>query len=74
LLTRRGTALVEVSPPGSASRRVAVRLLRAGEVSASFPWATLSATDAASVAGAAGFSLVARWRLGRRWFVELGAC
>jgi SAM-dependent methyltransferase len=74
LLSPGGTALVEVAPPELASRRLTVRLQRAGEISSAFPWATLSAADAASVAGAAGFAVVECWKMGRRWFVELAAC
>jgi SAM-dependent methyltransferase len=74
VLSPGGAALVEVAPPGSTSRRLALRLHRAGEVSSPFPWATTSADDVASVAASAGFVIVDRWQLGRRWFVELARC
>jgi SAM-dependent methyltransferase len=74
LLRPGGTVLVEVGPPAATTRRLALRLRLAHEVSAPFPWAVVSAADATALARASGFAAVDRWHAGRRWFAELRWC
>ncbi|HWC84137.1 MAG TPA: class I SAM-dependent methyltransferase [Pseudonocardiaceae bacterium] len=68
LLDRRGSALVEVDPPGVGLRRQQARLATG---TGWFPWARLGADAIATQAAAAGFT--PRWRAeyAGRWFVEL---
>lgn len=68
LLAPRGSALVEIEPPGSGVRNRPVRLNGRGDW---FPWAWLGADAVADTAGKAG--LRAEWLAedGGRWFTEL---
>jgi SAM-dependent methyltransferase len=74
LLTAAGVVLAEVGEPMAGSRRLALRLRLAHEVSKPFPWAVVGDADAAALAGASGFAVADRWRAGGRWFVELRRC
>jgi SAM-dependent methyltransferase len=74
LLVPGGAVLAEVGTPTARSRRLALRLRLAHELSAPFPWAIVSAADVDALARASGFAVVDRWRAGRRWFVELRRC
>ena len=74
LLVPGGAVLAEVGEPMAGSRRLALRLRLAHEVSYPFPWAVVGGADADALAGATGFAVADRWRAGGRWFVELRRC
>jgi SAM-dependent methyltransferase len=74
LLTAAGAVLAEVGEPMAGSRRLALRLRLAHEVSNPFPWAVVGGADAEALAGASGFAVADRWRARGRWFVELRRC
>jgi SAM-dependent methyltransferase len=74
LLQPGGAVLADVGEPRSRSRRLALRLRHAEEVSTPFPWAVVSASDIGPLARASGFAVVERWSDPLRWFVELRRC
>ena len=71
LLAPGGAVVVELDPPGTPTQRVRIRLEAGDAVSEWFPWAHVSADDAAKAADAAG--LVVGWTVaaGGRWFAAL---
>ena len=72
LLTDDGRLLVELDPPGSPTRTFRARVeSSSGRTSSWFPWAHVSASDAVTVARAAGLSLTEVWHAGGRWFADL---
>jgi SAM-dependent methyltransferase len=71
LLRPRGLVLAEVDPPGTAGRRLTVRMEVGGTAGGWFPWATVGADDVGALAGRAGFDAGRPWCAGRRWFVVL---
>jgi SAM-dependent methyltransferase len=73
LLRPGGQVLVELDPPGSGLRTTRVRLEHGGAVSGWFEWAHVAADAIERPAAEAGFTLVDRWREGRRWFGQLTA-
>jgi SAM-dependent methyltransferase len=70
LLAVGGTALVEVDPPGSTTRRLTVRIEHADHVSSWFPWARVSADDIAGELVAAGLTPQGVERRDDRWFAR----
>jgi SAM-dependent methyltransferase len=73
LLRPGGLVLVEVEPPGTAGRRLTVRLELGGAAGGWFPWATVGADDMGALAARAGLASGPPWSGGRRWFVDLRA-
>ena len=72
LLAPGGRVLVELEPPSTRTRLVRVRIdSSSGRTSRWFPWAHVSAADAADVAARAGLDVVTRWQESGRWFAEL---
>lgn len=71
LLTPLGQALVEVQPPGTASRSEQVRLRHGGQASAWFPWAYVGVDQIAELARGAGLTSAETWSTDGRWFVSL---
>ncbi|HEU0101870.1 MAG TPA: class I SAM-dependent methyltransferase [Mycobacteriales bacterium] len=72
LLAGRGRILVELGPPGSATRTVRVRVeSSSGRSSSWFPWAHVGAGDIGTAAGAAGLAVARVWHCAGRWFAEL---
>jgi len=71
LITCDGSVLVELDPPGTTSRTVAVRLERGDARSAWFRWAHLDTDDLAGTAAEAGLAVHDRWTVASRWFAEL---
>jgi SAM-dependent methyltransferase len=74
LLAPGGAVLAEVGDPARRSRRLALRLRLAHELSAPFPWAEVSEADVDALARRCRFDVLDRWRAGHRWFVELRRC
>jgi SAM-dependent methyltransferase len=71
LLAPRGVAVVELEPPGVASRKSTARLDLGIGVTGWLPWARVSVDDAERLAAAAGLAMTrARWE-GERWFAWL---
>ncbi|MET7463855.1 methyltransferase domain-containing protein [Nonomuraea sp. NPDC005501] len=66
-----GEVIVEVEPPGVASRVERVRLRRGSTVGEWFGWAVVSADDIARVARSSGFALAECWEELGRWFAGL---
>ena len=71
LLDRGGRVLVEVEPPGVATRSFRARVERGAEQGPWFPWAVVGADGTAAVAAEAGFACSDIWASGRRWFAQL---
>ncbi len=71
LLHPEGVALVELDPPGSASRSAHARIELGGERSGWFPWARVAAGQTATVAAGAGMTMEREWSCGERWFARL---
>jgi SAM-dependent methyltransferase len=71
LLDRRGRAVVEVEPPGSATQRFRARVERGGQCSAWFPWAQVSTDDVEDLAARAGLTADRLVVDGQRWFAHL---
>lgn len=76
LLHPEGIALVELEPPGSATRAARARIELAGERSGWFAWVRVAACEAAAIAAAAEMAIEREWSCGERWFAHLrpGAC
>jgi SAM-dependent methyltransferase len=70
LLAPGGTALIEVDPPGVASRRMTVRIEHADRRGPWFPWARVSADDIAGHLIDAGLVPLGVERFGGRWFAR----
>ncbi len=73
LLAPCGRVIVELEPPGAASRTGILRLAAAGRWSRPFPWARLGADGVASVTAAAGLAVDALGPVEDRWFAVLSA-
>jgi SAM-dependent methyltransferase len=71
LLAPGGRALVEVEPPGTATRVLRARIERGHETGSWFRWAVVGADAVEDLGDLAGFDLLARWQGGERWFVHL---
>jgi SAM-dependent methyltransferase len=71
LLLPGGLAVVELSPPGTATRRERVRLRYRDRLGDWFPWASVSADRIGEFAGAAGLAVTERWTSAGRWFTAL---
>lgn len=71
LLAPGGQVLVETEPPDQHSECTAMVIQSESGRDSWFDWATLSASDAARVAGAAHFGLADCWEDSGRWFVQL---
>jgi SAM-dependent methyltransferase len=68
LLRPGGLVLAEIEPPGTAGRRLTVRLELGGAAGGWFPWATVGADDVGALARRAGLDAGRAWTGGRRWF------
>lgn len=73
LLQPGGVALVEVEPPGVATRPLMVSLETDEARSEWFAWARLSVDGLGPIADAAGFEVAECWQGGSRWFAALVA-
>ena len=73
LLSAKGTALVELDPPGGGVRYGQVRVTTAATGGRWFDWAWLAADAVDEVAGAAGMSTGWVREAGGRWFAEMRA-
>ncbi len=71
LLSPDGVVLVELAPPGSATRAARARIELAGERSGWFAWASVAASEIASTADSAGMAMEWEWSCGERWFARL---
>lgn len=71
LLRPYGRALVELEPPGRATRRARVRLRRGESYGDWFDWAYAGVDDIAALATGAGLSVAGTWTSGGRWFASL---
>ncbi len=71
LLAPRGRALVEVDPPGTATRRMRVRVEHGSTHGPWFAWARVAASRVPHLAGSAGLEVSAVWESGGRWFARL---
>jgi SAM-dependent methyltransferase len=71
VLDLEGVVLVELAPPGSATRAARARIELAGERSGWFAWARVDADEIDSVAGAAMMTVEMDWACGERWFARL---
>lgn len=72
LLRADGRVLVEVAPPATRSRSLAVRLEHRGVQGQPFPWAVLGADDITATAAVAELQVLELWQGGDRWFTQLG--
>ncbi|MFD0534140.1 SAM-dependent methyltransferase [Actinomadura luteofluorescens] len=70
-LLRRVLALLEVGPPGTASRVEPLRLRSDRSVGEWFPWAHVSADAVAALAAACAATVTESWEDADRWFVTL---
>lgn len=73
LLGRGGRALIELEPPGVASRSLHVRLEARGVAGPWFRWAVLGVDGVTGAAAAGGFDVERTWTGGGRWFSRLDA-
>ncbi len=73
LLAPCGRVIVELEPPGAATRTGIVRLAAAGRWSRPFPWARLGVDGVAAVTAAAGLAVHAVGPVEERWFAVLSA-
>jgi len=71
LLAPGGRALVEVDPPGAASRVEPLRLRSGRAVGEWFTWAHVSADAAAALAAGCAATVTEMWEEAGRWFVAL---
>lgn len=71
LLTAGGSALVELDPPGSPTRRVRARLEGTNGQSAWFPWALVGTDGVHDLASHCSLTVAETWEHGGRWFAEL---
>jgi SAM-dependent methyltransferase len=71
LLATGGQVLVETEPPEERSESLGMVIQPESGRESWFDWATLSASDAARIARAAGFGVADRWEDSGRWFVQL---
>jgi len=71
LLATGGTAICEAQRPGTPLHRLRLRLERADQHSAWFPWALLGADALAALAAPMGMRTSRMWTEAGRWFVEL---
>jgi SAM-dependent methyltransferase len=71
LIDPRGSALVELEPPGSETRVLNLRLEGPGEVSEWFPWAWVGTDGIEQLATGAGLTVSEVWPIGNRWFAQL---
>ena len=73
VLSPRGTALVEVEPPGYPTIVQTVRVERDGEVGPWFPWARVALDGIDDIARTARFERIWTHTEEGRWFVQLRA-
>ncbi|HEX3812280.1 MAG TPA: class I SAM-dependent methyltransferase [Mycobacteriales bacterium] len=73
LLAPGGSVLCEIERPGTSLRRLQLRLERADQHSAWFPWALLGADELSRTAPEIGFQLCRMWTEAGRWFSQLVA-
>jgi SAM-dependent methyltransferase len=71
LLRPGGTAVVELSPPGTRGGSTRMRLETPSLSSDWFAWATVSASEIDAMAAALRFGIVDRWSRQDRWFVTM---
>lgn len=71
LLAPDGRVLVEVEPPGAASRVEPLRLRSGGSVGEWFAWAHVSADGAAGLAAGCAATVADLWEEAGRWFAAL---
>ncbi|MET7422135.1 methyltransferase domain-containing protein [Dactylosporangium sp. NPDC005555] len=71
LLTRSGSVLVEVDPPGAGTWSGRLTLIGGGRTSTPFPWAFVCADTIAPIAARASLRLTETWTEDGRWFVCL---
>jgi SAM-dependent methyltransferase len=71
LLRSDGIALVELGPPGTATRSLNVRMERDAARSAPFPWAVVGVDAIDELAGTNGLRVDDQWERGGRWFSQL---
>lgn len=71
LLAPKGTALVELDPPGTGLRREAARVVRRDNRTEWFPWATVAVDAVDTLADAAGLRVRTTAGAHGRWFAEL---
>ncbi len=71
LLAPGGSALVELDPPGSPTRRVRARLEGTHGQSAWFPWALVGVDGLHDLASRCALTVRETWEHGGRWFAEL---
>lgn len=71
LLDPRGSALIELEPPGFETRVLNLRLEGPGEVSEWFPWAWVGTDGIEDLAVRAGLTVSETWPIGERWFAQL---
>jgi methyltransferase family protein len=75
LLCAKGTALIEVDPPGTGLRRGRVRVSTDNSAGTRwFDWAWLGADAVPTIAARAGLRTNWLREAGGRWFTELGVC
>lgn len=72
LLRRGGSVIVEIDPPGTASRTLTARLETDEGHSEWFPWAMVAIDALPGLAGRCGLELTGSWSNGGRWFASLG--
>lgn len=71
LLVPGGSALVELDPPGSPTRRVRARLEGTHGRSAWFPWALVGTDGVHDLAARCSLRVMDAWEHAGRWFAEL---
>ena len=71
VLSPEGEVLVELDPPGTATRSLAARIETRAEVSAWFRWARVACDDIDTIARAAGYAVRECAHHGSRWFARL---
>jgi SAM-dependent methyltransferase len=71
LLVPGGSALVELDPPGSPTRRVRARLEGTHGRSGWFPWALVGADGVHDLASRCSLTVHETWEHAGRWFAEL---
>lgn len=71
LLEDRGAILIELDPPDARSGPLQARLETPLATSLWFDWARVAVADIDTVARAAAFTVLGRWRSGGRWFAVL---
>jgi SAM-dependent methyltransferase len=73
LLLPGGLAVIELSPPGTATLRERVRLRYRDRLGDWFPWASVSADRIGEFAAASELTVAERWSAAGRWFAALAS-